>query len=96
MGKGGAYDAILRGEYPRRGAEGERDAERDFERARSAYAGEFAGSEDPLAKAAGKVMGAMGDFFGRASGPSDRRSGPDSGAPRSIEDVIDDIFGPKH
>jgi len=114
--KGGAYEAILRGEYPRRGAESERDGSRerdplrDFERAKAAYAGEFAGSEDPLAKAAGKVMDAVGDLFGRASGaagsagggdrgkgsgPDGRQRGPDSDAPRSIEDVIDDIFGPK-
>jgi Zn-dependent protease with chaperone function len=95
--KGGAYDAILRGEYPRRG-EGERDPERDFERAKSAYAGEFAGSEDPLAQAAGKVMDAMGELFGRAapgSGEAGDRKDQAQGAPRSIEDVIDDIFGPK-
>jgi Zn-dependent protease with chaperone function len=97
--KGGAYDAILRGEYPRRGAEGgrERDPERAFERAKSAYAGEFADSEDPLAKAASKVMGAVGDLFGRAAGADEAGRDKESGtsAPRSIEDVIDDIFGPK-
>jgi Zn-dependent protease with chaperone function len=101
--KGGAYEAILRGEYPRRGAEDERDPLRDFERAKSAYAGEFAGSEDPLAKAAGKVMDAVGDLFGRASGAAgsagegegDQKKGSGPDAPRSIEEVIDDIFGPK-
>jgi Zn-dependent protease with chaperone function len=94
--KGGAYDAILRGEYPRRG-EGERDPERDFERAKSAYAGDFAGSEDPLAKAASRVMEAMGGLFGAgASGSEGSGQGSGPSAPRSIEDVIDDIFGPRH
>ncbi len=92
--KGGAYEAILRGEYPRRGAEGERDAKRDFERARDSYAGEFANSEDPLAKAAGKVMDAFGGLFGQAGGGRTEEGGsPGHGAPRSIEDVIDEIFG---
>jgi Zn-dependent protease with chaperone function len=99
--KGGAYEAILRGEYPRRsggrGPGGERDPERDFERAKTAYAEEFAASDDPLAKAAGKVMDAVGGLFGKAegAGQGDRRADADSGAPRSIEDVIDEIFGPK-
>jgi Zn-dependent protease with chaperone function len=103
--KGGAYDAILRGEYPRRGAD-ERDPERDFEKARAAYTDEFSGSEDPLAKAAGKVMDAVGELFGRAaprSGDADSGAGGEDGAkaagqgaPRSIEEVIDDIFGPRH
>jgi Zn-dependent protease with chaperone function len=92
--KGGAYQAILRGEYPRRGASGERDAQRDFEKARSSYAGEFAASEDPLAKAAGKVMDAFGGLFGQGGGAGRQGdSRPDAGASRSIEDVIDEIFG---
>jgi Zn-dependent protease with chaperone function len=100
--KGGAYAAILGGDYPKRGAEGagddsrERDAQRDFERARSSYAGEFASSEDPLAKAAGKVMDAFGGLFGQGGGgrPADAKGeGPEAPPPRSIEDVIDDIFG---
>jgi Zn-dependent protease with chaperone function len=98
--KSGAYEAILRGDYPRRGAEGERDPRREFEKARSSYAGEFASSEDPLAKAAGKVLDAFGGLFGQAAGgrppadeDSDRREG--AGGPRSIEDVIDEIFGSK-
>jgi Zn-dependent protease with chaperone function len=95
--KGGDYRKILGGDYPARGADGERDAQRDFERARSAYAGEFANSEDPLAKAAGKVMDAFGGLFGQGgqAGPAsgDQGHGRDGGAPRSIEDVIDDIFG---
>lgn len=92
--KGGAYQAILKGDYPRRGAEGERDAQRDFERAKRAYAGEFAASEDPLAKAAGKVMDAFGSLFGQAgAGAPPGDSPPGAGVPRSIEDVIDEIFG---
>jgi Zn-dependent protease with chaperone function len=96
--KGGAYSAILGGEYPRRGAEGERDAQRDFERARSSYAGEFASSEDPLAKAAAKVMDAFGGLFGQggggqAAGTEDRAGREGDAKPRTIEDVIDDIFG---
>jgi len=92
--KGGAYSAILAGDYPRRGATGERDAQRDFERARSTYAGEFAASDDPLAKAASKVMDAFGSLFGQTGGEKGSGTGqPASQAPRSIEDVIDDIFG---
>jgi Zn-dependent protease with chaperone function len=96
--KGGAYAAILGGEYRRRGAEGERDAERDFERARSSYAGEFAASEDPLAKAAGKVMDAFGGLFGQSGGGQSEDAGREderlgSHPQRSIEDVIDEIFG---
>lgn len=105
--KGGGYEAILKGEYPRRGAADERDPQREFEKARSAYAGEFASSEDPLAQAAGKVLNAVGDLFGRSGGfPSPKggrdegplprsgaRSEAQGGAPRSIEDVIDEIFG---
>lgn len=94
--KSPSYAAILKGEYPRRGAEGERDAKRDFEKARSSYAGEFSNSEDPLAKAAGKVMDAVGGLFGQC-GPGQQSDGGGSGggAPRSIEDVINDIFGPR-
>jgi Zn-dependent protease with chaperone function len=96
--KGGAYAAILGGEYPRRGGEAERDPERDFERARSSYAGDFAASDDPLAKAAGKVMDAFGGLFGAGGGGRPGEGGPGEGPPeprppRSIEDVIDDIFG---
>jgi Zn-dependent protease with chaperone function len=98
--KGGAYEAILRGEYPRRGAEGERDPQREFEKARASYSGEFSGSADPLAQAAGKVMDALGGLFGQGGtgkSPEDQGSDGRDGAPptRSIEDVIDDIFGSK-
>ena len=88
--KSGAYEAILKGEYPRRGAADERDPQRDFEKARTAYAGEFANSEDPLAQAAGKVLDAVGNLFGRSGSPQNEAQ---DGAPRSIEDVIDEIFG---
>jgi Zn-dependent protease with chaperone function len=98
--KGGVYEAILRGDYPRRGEEGERDPRRDFEKARSSYAEDLSSSEDPFAKAAGKVLDAFGGLFGQAGGGqaqanegSVRREG--SGGPRSIEDVIDEIFGSK-
>ena len=111
--KGGAYEAIRRGEYPRRSPENtgggktdsgsggsggyrEGDPERDFERARSAYADEFANSSDPLAKAAGRVMDAMGGLFGKASASSGGDSGGGSPtSPWSVEDLVDDIFGPK-
>ncbi len=98
--KGGAYEAILRGEYPRRGTESERDPRREFEKARASYSGEFSGSADPLAQAAGKVMDALGGLFGQGGmgkSPEDQGSDGRDGAPatRSIEDVIDDIFGSK-
>jgi Zn-dependent protease with chaperone function len=96
--KGGAYSAILGGDYPRRENERGRDAERDFERARSSYAADFAASDDPLAKAAGKVMDAFGGLFGSGGegpgGGKGRDEGRGEARPqRSIEDVIDDIFG---
>ena len=91
--KSGEYEKILGGEYPKRGAESERDAQRDFERARSFYSGEFADSEDPLAKAAGKVMDAFGGLFGQAGNKEGGDSRKGAGGPRSIEDVIDEIFG---
>jgi Zn-dependent protease with chaperone function len=104
--RSGTYSAIMAGDYPRRGAEGERDAARDFAGARDAYSSEFGASSDPLAQAAGKVMDALGGLFGRAAGAS--AAAPDSeerqdpageirgkGNPGSIEDAIDEIFGPK-
>lgn len=91
--KSPAYAAILTGDYPRRGSEGERDPESDFARARDSYAGEFASSSDPLSKAAGKVMDAFGGLFGPSG--SQGGAGTDSGQGKSpsIEDVIDEIFG---
>jgi Zn-dependent protease with chaperone function len=99
--KGGKYESILAGDYPRRGAAGERDPERDFERARSSYAQDFGASGDPLAQAAKKVMDDIGGFFGgTAQAPRGERGegegGKDKGPPRSIEDVIDELFGNKN
>lgn len=96
--RGPAYASILAGDYPRRGSEGERDANAAFERARSAYEEEFSGSEDPLAKAAGKVMDAVNGLFGQglgSAGPGQGGAGGSGGQarPPSIEDVIDEIFG---
>jgi hypothetical protein len=101
--RGGSYASILGGDYKRRGAEGERETERDFNAARESYREEFSASEDPLARAAGKVMEALGGLMG-ASRPTrgseveeDEReaggSGP--GSQHSIEDIIDGIFGEK-
>jgi Zn-dependent protease with chaperone function len=87
------YAAILSGDYPHRGSEGERDAKRDFEKARDSYSGDFSGSEDPLSKAAGKVMDAMNGLFNQAGGQAG--PGPGKGKGPSIEDVIDEIFGSK-
>jgi Zn-dependent protease with chaperone function len=95
--KSPSYASVLRGDYVRRGAEGEREAGRDFERARAAYAGEFAASEDQFAQAASRVMDAIGGLFGQAQDPApDGGQGGEAGpgkAPPSIEDVIDEIFG---
>jgi Zn-dependent protease with chaperone function len=91
--RGETYAAILRGEYPKRGAGGERDPRRDFEDAKQSYSQEFSGSEDPLAKAAGRVFEAMNGMFGQASGRQGRPEG--ASGPRSIEEVIDEIFGGK-
>ncbi len=95
--RGGAYQAILSGDYARRGSGKERDPERDFERARSSYAQDFASSEDPLARAAKKVMDGLGDFLGGAGGQGGAGQGGEGGPsqPRSIEDVIDGLFGKK-
>jgi Zn-dependent protease with chaperone function len=91
--KSPAYAAILAGDYPRRGSEGERDPQSDFERARSSYAGEFGNSEDPLSKAAGKVMDAFGGLFGQTQGSTGASGKSGSDKSPSIEDVIDEIFG---
>ncbi len=93
--KSPVYQAILRGEYPRRGAQGERDPKAAFEKARASYAGEFSGVEDQFAKAAGKVMDAFGGLFGQQQGPRPEGEGGPGKDPPSIEDVIDGIFGPK-
>lgn len=98
--KGGDYQRILSGDYPRRGGTDERDPLRDFERATSSYAEEFGASRDPFAQAASKVMDAVNGLFGQ--GPRTGGGGGDPGAergaqgPHSIEDVIDGIFGSKH
>jgi Zn-dependent protease with chaperone function len=91
--KSPAYAAILSGDYPRRDSGRKRDPSADFERARSSYAGEFGGSEDPLSTAAGKVMDAFGGLFGQAQGSSGAGANPGSAKSPSIEDVIDEIFG---
>jgi hypothetical protein len=110
--RSGSYSAILSGEYPRRGSEGERDPARDFARdfagAGEAYSSEFGSSADPLARAAGKIMDALGGLFGRAAdapkgesegGPEDGPEKPGEAKPEkergSIEEAIDEIFGPK-
>jgi Zn-dependent protease with chaperone function len=95
--KSPSYAAILSGEYPRRGSDGERDPKAEFERARSSYSGEFGSSEDPLSKAASKVMDAFGGLFGQSGGQG-QGGGSEGGKPGagrnpSIEDVIDEIFG---
>jgi Zn-dependent protease with chaperone function len=94
--RAGAYSSILAGDYPRRSSEGERDAARDFAGAREAYSSEFASSADPLAQAAAKVMDALGGLFGRVEGKAEE-SGADrpGGKSGSIEEAIDEIFGPK-
>jgi len=95
--KSAAYRAILAGDYPRRGTEGERDAERDFAGARESYQGEFRSSADPLAQAAGKVMDAIGGLFGTAGAQDvDSRSEEEGRRRGSIEDAIDEIFGSKN
>jgi Zn-dependent protease with chaperone function len=100
--KGGSYAAILRGEYPRRGAEGERDPKRDFENAKASYAEEFSSSSDPLAQAAAKVMDTLGGLFGSIGRPGNRgaeeggESGQGGGGNRPpIEELMDKILGKK-
>ena len=101
--KSGAYEAILAGNYPKRGAAGERDTARDFKDAGTAYTEEFSGSQDPLAQAAGKFMDALGGLFGQAGRPgsgadpdgmSRPPQGSSEGAP-SIEEALNSIFGKK-
>jgi hypothetical protein len=96
--KGPAYAAILAGEYPRRGAEGERDATRDFHEAEKAYSSEFSASEDPLSQAAGKVMDALGSIFGQAKDrDAGGAEGPGSGEAAAqspgVEEALDRLFG---
>ena len=89
--KSPAYAAILAGDYPKRGAEGERDAARDFKEAGESYSSEFSSSEDPLSQAAGKVMDALGGIFGQGNnGQANARAGEPGS---SIEEAIDRIFG---
>jgi Zn-dependent protease with chaperone function len=94
--RGESYPAILAGEYPRRSSEGERDAARDFAGARESYSSEFASSADPISQAAGRVIDALGELFGRAQGkPTEEGEDSSRKRPGSIEDAIDRIFGPK-
>lgn len=88
--KSPAFAAILSGDYPRRGASGERDAERDWKRAGEAYASDFAASEDPLARAAGKVMDSLSGIFGQGKG-----SAEGEGRGNSVEEALDKLFGGK-
>jgi Zn-dependent protease with chaperone function len=92
--KGGAYQAILAGDYPRRGAAGERDPARDFKSAGESYSAEFSASEDPLSQAAGKVMEALNGIFGQGQKGDRAGQGRQGEGPGpSIEDAIDRIFG---
>ncbi len=94
--RSGACAAILAGDYPKRGSEGERDAGRDFNGARESYTEEFRSSADPLAQAAGRVMDALGGLFGSAGAKGGEARGEGgSERPGSIEDAIDEIFGSK-
>jgi len=92
--KSPAYAAILAGEYPKRGAEGERDAARDFQGAGRSYTDEFSSSQDPLAQAAGKVMNALNGLFGSGLREQGSANGPADGADgQSIEEAMNRIFG---
>lgn len=66
--KGGGYDAVLKGDYPKRGAEKDADPLRDFEKARDSYARDFSSSQDPLSQAAGKVMDGLNSILGGLKG----------------------------
>lgn len=96
--RGGAYEAALRGDYRRRGESSSRSPAfgEDFEAAKDSYARDFSSSQDPLSQAAGKVFDAFGDAFGGVFGGSKSGGGegPSSGgAPKSVEELFDDIFG---
>jgi len=94
--KSPAYAAILAGDYPVRGAEGERDAQRDFKQAGDAYKADFSSSEDPLAQAAGKVMDALGGLFGQAPGGEGQARGTgaaEGNRNESVEEALDRLFG---
>jgi len=104
--KGGSYSSVLKGEYARRGEGTRPEAERLFENARSSYKNEFSASEDPLSQAAGTVMDALDSLMhgggfpgvgakrGRAKTDEQDDSSNSSNGSKSIEDVINDIFGP--
>lgn len=63
--RGGSYEAILRGDYPRRGAEERPDPERLFREAKASYEDEFASSRDPLSQAAGAFIKAVDEAASR-------------------------------
>jgi Zn-dependent protease with chaperone function len=100
--RGGGYEKVLHGDYPRRDAEGAGGPDDDLRRARESYAKEFSESQDPLSQAAGKVMETLESLFGGARenhGDEDRASdGPAGGpaGPKSVQELFDDIFGKRH
>lgn len=107
--KGGGYEAVLRGEYPRRAeGQGEGGPFRGFEAARDSYARDFSASQDPLSQAAGRVFEALGGIFGQGRGATQGQAGGtgETGGPegqggqsgpepgrRSVEELLDELFG---
>lgn len=107
--RGGGYEKILHGDYPRRSEDDpESQADSAFKAAKESYAQDFASSQDPLAKAAGAVMDALGTILGGGSGTGQGRAegskpegpgsqargdqGGSSGSGPSVEDLLDDLF----
>lgn len=102
--KGGGYEAVLKGEYARRGDESERDPLRDFEKARDSYTRDFSSSQDPLSQAAGKVVDGLESLFGglRGASPFGGQGGADkpeggqgSARPQNVEDLFNEVFRKK-
>lgn len=97
--RGGGYDAVRHGNYPKRSEDSERDP--SFADARDSYARDFSSSQDPLSRAAGAVMDALGGILGgtglggggQTSRPAEK-GGEEPGKPKgpSVEDLLDDLF----
>jgi Zn-dependent protease with chaperone function len=105
--RGGAYEKVLHGDYPRRDGEEGRGPREEFQDAKASYARDFSASQDPLSQAAGKVMETLEGILGGmrpGKGPGVGEGGPAAedakeggakgrgGEAPSVEDLFDELF----